>query len=126
MGRIPAGVPAFVVLEVDGPAEEQPLPDPGDLRLRWVHRTRPPGEEPELARDAVAALELPAGRGQAFVHGEASAVRAVRRHLLVDRGLPAEGLSVSGYWKLRRTEEGWREDKAEWQRQAAADVAAPA
>jgi NADPH-dependent ferric siderophore reductase len=122
LARIPAAVPVFVVIEIDGPAEEQPLDSPGDLHLSWVLRSRPPGEEPELALSAVRALDLPEGRGQAFVHGEASAVRAVRRHLLVDRGLPAEGLSASGYWKLQRTEEGWREDKAEWQRLAAADL----
>jgi NADPH-dependent ferric siderophore reductase len=122
LARIPAGVPVCVVIEVDGPDEEQPLTSSGVLDLRWVHRSRPPGEEPELALEAVRALELPDGRGHAFVHGEASSVRAVRRHLLVDRGLPAEALSISGYWKLRRTEEGWREDKAEWQRLAAADV----
>jgi hypothetical protein len=52
----------------------------------------------------------------AFVHGEASAVRALRRHLLVDRGVPREAMSVSGYWKRDRTEEGWREDKPEWNR----------
>ena len=58
------------------------------------------------------------------MHGEASTVRDVRRHLLVDRGLPREAISVSGYWKLTRTEEGWREDKAEWNRLAELDVAA--
>ena len=31
-------------------------------------------------------------------------------------------LSVSGYWKRRRTEEGWRADKPEWNRLVAADV----
>jgi NADPH-dependent ferric siderophore reductase len=126
LARVPAGRPAFVVLEVDGAAEEQPLPTDADLHLTWVHRSRPPGEEPELALAAVRGLALPDGRGQAFVHGEASAVRAVRRHLLVERGLPADAVSASGYWKLRRDEEGWREDKAEWQRLASADVAAPA
>jgi NADPH-dependent ferric siderophore reductase len=120
--RVPHGVPVIAVIEIDGPDEEQPLSSTGALDLRWLHRSQGPGEEPELARDAVAALELPAGRGHGFVHGEASAVRAVRRHLLVDRGLPADALSVSGYWKLRRTEEGWREDKADWQRLATADV----
>ena len=34
----------------------------------------------------------------------------------------AEDLSISGYWKRRRTEEGWREDKAEWKRQVEADL----
>jgi NADPH-dependent ferric siderophore reductase len=123
LDRIPQPTPVIAVVEVDGSEEEQPLSSPGDLRLHWLHRSRPPGEEPGLAVAAVAALTLPAGRGQAFVHGEASAVRAIRRHLLAERGLPAESLSVSGYWKLRRSEEGWREDKAEWQRLAAADVA---
>jgi NADPH-dependent ferric siderophore reductase len=123
LARIPAGIPVIVVLEVDGPEEEQPLDSPGALDLRWVHRSLPPGEEPELLVDAVAALQLPDGRGHVFVHGEAGSVRAVRRHLLVDRGLDPASLSVSGYWKLRRTEEGWREDKADWRRLADADVA---
>ncbi len=122
LGRIAPGVPVLVVIEVDGAEEEQPLVTDGDLRLRWRHRTREPGEEPELLCDAVAQLELPSGRGQAFVHGEASSVRAVRRHLLVDRGLAPEALSASGYWKLSRTDEGWRADKADWQRLAAEDL----
>jgi NADPH-dependent ferric siderophore reductase len=107
--RIPAGVPVHVLVEVAGPEEEQPLDTPGDLHLRWLH-----GED-ELA-DAVAALDFPAGDVHAFVHGEASTVRAIRRHLLVDRALPRDALSISGYWKRTRTEEGWREDKAEWNR----------
>src|SRR4051812_21645865 len=122
--RIPAGVPVYVVVEVDGPAEEQPLTTPGDLHLRWLHRSLAPGEEPELLADAVRALELPAGRGHAFVHGEASSVRALRRHLIAERALDTAWLSISGYWKLKRTEEGWREDKAEWNRLVEADVLA--
>lgn len=121
--RIPAGVPTFVLLEVDDADEELELETDAALALRWLHRTRAPGEEPELLLEAARELTLPAGPGQAFVHGEASSVRALRRHLLVDRALSPDALSASGYWKLRRTEEGWREDKAEWQRLAAADVA---
>jgi NADPH-dependent ferric siderophore reductase len=120
--RMPAGTVVFVIAEVDGPEEELDLPTAADLRLRWLHRSDGPGEEPDLLSDAVGGLDLPPGNGQAFVHGEASSVRALRRHLLVERELPAASLSASGYWKLRRTEEGWREDKAEWQRLAAADL----
>ena len=50
-------------------------------------------------------------------------VREVRRHLLAERGVAPEDLSASGYWKRSRTEEGWREDKAEWKRLAEKDVA---
>jgi NADPH-dependent ferric siderophore reductase len=120
--RMPAGATVFVVAEVDGPEEEVALPTDADLQLRWLHRSEGPGEQPSLLTDAVRSLELPPGDGHAFVHGEASSVRELRRHLLVDRELPSVNLSASGYWKLRRTEEGWREDKAEWQRLTAADA----
>jgi NADPH-dependent ferric siderophore reductase len=123
LSRVPAGVPAFVVIEVDGPEHEQPLDSPGDLRLTWVHRSRGPGEDPALQLDAVSALELPDGQGHAFIHGEAATVRVVRRHLVLERGLPVASLSASGYWKLRRTDEEWRAEKREWIAGAEADLA---
>jgi NADPH-dependent ferric siderophore reductase len=123
LARIPAGVPTFVVVEVDGPEHRQALETPGDLTVVWLDRRSGPGEDPSLQLDAVKALELPDGRGHAFVHGEATTVRLLRRHLLLDRGLPTEHLSASGYWKLRRTDEEWRAEKREWMALAEADVA---
>jgi NADPH-dependent ferric siderophore reductase len=123
LSRVPAGVPVFVVAEVSSPDHEQPLSTPGDLQLTWLHRPGGPGEDPELQLRAVEGLALPAGRGHAFVHGEASAVRLIRRHLVVERGMAAESLSASGYWKLRRTDEEWRSEKREWLRQAEQDLA---
>ena len=81
-----------------------------------------PGEDPSLLLDAVRTLSLPAGRGQAFVHGEATTVRVIRRHLVLDRGLPTSAVSATGYWKLRRTDEEWRAEKREWIAQADADL----
>jgi len=118
--RVPEGVPVHVVLEVGGPEDEVPLESPGDLRVTWLHRRA--GADDALV-EAVRALACPEGSVHAFVHGEASAVRAVRRHLVVDRGISPDALSVSGYWKRGRTDEGWREDKAEWKRQVEADEA---
>ena len=57
-----------------------------------------------------------------FVHGEASEVRAVRRHLLVERGIPREGTSISPYWRRNFTDEAWREVKADWLAEVARDV----
>lgn len=122
--RVAARVPVFVAIEVDGPEHEQPLKTPGDLRLSWLHRDAGPGENAELLLDAVRGLDLPPGRGQAFVHGEAQAVLLVRRHLLRERGFAPEDLSATGYWKLRRTDEEWRADKRDWIRQAEADLPA--
>jgi NADPH-dependent ferric siderophore reductase len=120
--RIPAGVPVRVVLEVDDAAEEQPLESAGDLEVTWLHREGRAGEG-ELLLDAVRALAFPAGRLHGFVHGEAAAVRALRRHLLVDRGVPKEALSISGYWKRTLDEDGWQSSKAAWNREVEADVA---
>ena len=123
LARIPAGVPVHVLVEVDGPADEVALETPGDLHLTWLHRR---ADDDDLLARAVRELDFPDGTVHAFVHGEAASVRAIRRHLLVDRGLPREALSISGYWKRDRTEEGWREDKADWNRQVEEDAAATA
>lgn len=117
-------MPVFAVVEVDGPAHRQLLESPGELTVVWLDRQAGPGDDPSLQLAAVETLELPDGRGHAFVHGEATAVRLIRRHLVVERGLPTDSLSASGYWKLRRTDEEWRAEKREWMALAEADLAA--
>lgn len=101
--RIPAGALAHAIVQVDSAADEQPLDTPADLRLTWLHRTG----EGQLV-EAVRGLEFPAGRVHAFVHGEAAEVKELRRHLLTERGVPRDDLSVSGYWRRGRDEEGFR------------------
>jgi NADPH-dependent ferric siderophore reductase len=120
--RIPVRVPVHVIVSIDGPEEEHLLETPGELELTWIHRDSAVEQAAEPLLAAVQNLRFPPGRPHAFVHGEAGAVRAVRKHLLGERGIPLEDLSASGYWKRRRTEEGWREDKAEWKRQVEEDL----
>ncbi len=116
---LPDGARAFAFVEVAGPEEEQKIDS--DVEVRWLHRGgRRVGE---ALVEAVRGLDFPEGRVHAFVHGEASTVREIRRHLLVDRELPRDALSISGYWKRDRTEEGWREDKPEWNRLVEQDAA---
>ena len=57
-------------------------------------------------------LEFAPGRVHAFVHGEASIVRGLRRHLVDERAVPRELLSVSGYWRRGVDEDGWQAEKA--------------
>ncbi len=121
--RIPEGVPTFVTIEVEDESERQELTTPGDLRLTWLHRDGADHTAESRILGAISSLRLPEGRGQAFVHGEAGMVREVRRHLANERGFDLADLSATGYWKFKRTEEGWREDKPEWKRLAEQDVA---
>lgn len=111
--RVRPGVPAVVVVVVDGPDDELVIDCPGDAKVQWIHRVSAPGDHGQLAA-AVAATEFPTGRVDVFVHGEAGEVRAVRRHLVVERGVPKEGASISPYWRRNFTDEAWRQVKAEW------------
>jgi NADPH-dependent ferric siderophore reductase len=113
--RLPAGVPARVLIEVAGAAEEQPLDTPADAQIVWLHRGAAPVGDALV--EAVRALEFPPGTVHAFVHGEAGFVKELRRHLRVERGLPLDVLSISGYWRRGADDEGWRSSKADWNRQ---------
>lgn len=124
LGRIPARVPVHVIIEVEDAADEQPLHTPGNLDLRWIHRNGEPHPAANRVLEQIRNLRLPSGRGHAFVHGEAGMVMGVRRHLLQERRIEPEDLSATGYWKFRRSDEGWREDKPEWKRRAALDLPA--
>ena len=120
LGASREGVPVHVLVELDDEADRQELTSPGDLHLTWL---RADGTDAVLL-EAVRALSSPPAPSTPSSTARRPAVRAVRRHLLVERGLPREALSVSGYWKRTRTDEDWREDKAEWNRLAEQDLAA--
>jgi NADPH-dependent ferric siderophore reductase len=120
--RLPEGRPAHVFVEVENAAEEQPLAVREGVRVSWLHREgAAPGSK---LVPAVRGLEFPPGDVQAFVHGEANFVRDLRRLLRIDLSLPKERLSVSGYWRLGRDEDGWQASKAEWNKSVEAEEAA--
>ena len=59
----------------------------------------------------------------AFVHGEADEIRAIRRHLITDRGVARADMSCSPYWRRTMTDEAWRAVKREYVAAMDADVA---
>ncbi|MEU6224311.1 siderophore-interacting protein [Streptomyces sp. NPDC047042] len=121
---LPDGAKAYAFVEVAGPEEEQKIDS--DVEVRWLHRgDRPLGQ---ALVEAVRALEFPPGRVHAFVHGEAAFVKELRRLLRVERGIPREDLSISGYWRLGHDEDGWQASKRDWNAQVEAEqeTAAPA
>ncbi len=112
LAALPAEAVAYAFLEVPGAADELPLAGPTGAHVTWVHRdSRPVGE---LLVDAVTGLQFPTGRVHAFVHGEAGFVKELRRLLRIERAIPREQLSISGYWRAGADDEGWRSAKREW------------
>lgn len=107
---LPAGSRVHAFVEVSGPEEEQKIDS--DVDVVWLHRgDRPVGE---ALLEAVRGLDFPAGRAHAFVHGEAGFVKELRRLLRVEKEIPREDLSISGYWRLGHNEDGWQASKREW------------
>lgn len=117
--RLPAGAPAQVLLEVEGPEEEQGLVTPAGTEVRWLHRR--PGTRHSALPEAVRSLATPPGDPHVFVHGEASWVKEIRRYLRMELQVPRERLSISGYWRLGHDEDGWQAAKSEWNAQVEAE-----
>jgi NADPH-dependent ferric siderophore reductase len=107
--RIPPGAPTYAFVEIDDAADRQDLACLGELRLRWLPRL---DHAEDLLLNEVRAFDFPAGRVHAFVHGEAGAVKRLRRHLLHERGLSLPQLSISGYWRRGLDDESYRATKA--------------
>jgi NADPH-dependent ferric siderophore reductase len=91
---------SIVVLEVDGPDDQQQAiaGDGAPVAVQWVHRL---GADPASGIGLVAALEgisLPDGRGHAYLAGELGVVARLRA-ALVARGLAPEQISAKPYWR---------------------------
>ncbi|MGD9959226.1 siderophore-interacting protein [Nocardioides sp.] len=110
LAELPVDAVARVVVVVESPEEEPPLTLPADGTLTFVHRSN--GDADAGLEAAVRAVEWPPGRVHAFVHGEGQVTMlALRPYLLKERGLERDQVSISGYWRRGRTEEGFREWK---------------
>lgn len=94
---------AVVFAEVADSAEEQRWDSAAQVDVHWLHRGRTPPGRSGILLDAVRAAELPDGAVFAWIAGEASGVRAIRRHLVNERGIDKRQIAFSGYWRADLT-----------------------
>jgi len=111
----------FVFVEVSGPDDEIELVAPEGVQIRWLYR----GGRADLVSEERAGDHAPLieavkemlwrpGQVQVFIHGEAQAVmHNLRSYIRKERGVDAKWASISGYWRRGRTEETFRQWKAE-------------
>jgi NADPH-dependent ferric siderophore reductase len=97
LAALPGDAVGTAFIEVPGPSDEWELEAPRGVDVTWLHR-RLDERVPSPLADAVRSMAWRPGRVQAFVHGEKSAVKSLRRHLLEDRGVDRRMLSLSSYW----------------------------
>lgn len=120
--RMPSGAQAKAFIEVTDANEVQKLQTPADAEVKWLYR----GDQPvgQSLVTAVRDLDFPSGQVHAFVHGEATFVKELRRHLRIEREIPMSQLSISGYWRRGMNEDGWQSSKREWNQQIEAEQGA--
>lgn len=111
--QLPPGARATVLIEVEDESEEQKFGGSGDVDVTWFHRAGSTAARGDDLVAAVEALDFPPGDTQVFVHGEAGFVFRIRKHLFETRALPRTRVSLSGYWRLGKNEDGWQAEKAE-------------
>ncbi|MFE3252578.1 siderophore-interacting protein [Streptomyces sp. NPDC059209] len=109
---LPAGARAVAYVEVWDAAEEQRFESAGEVTVHWLHRAPSAGDGAvgDAAAGggtalvaAVRAAVFPAGSVFAWLGGEADTVRALRRHLVGERGLDRRSVHFTGYWRRRLT-----------------------
>jgi NADPH-dependent ferric siderophore reductase len=99
LADLPGGTSARVFVEVADDGERQALTDSPDVDVTWAPRAGAPAGETSVLLGAVRGADLPEGSPYAWVAGEASAVRDIRRHLVRDRAIPKESVTFMGYWR---------------------------
>jgi NADPH-dependent ferric siderophore reductase len=97
--ELPANTRVLVVAEVADKKEEQQLSGRASVEVRWLHRDGSAPGTTSLLQDALAGLSLPSGEGYAWVAAEAATAKALRRHLVDERGLDKERVKAAAYWK---------------------------
>ena len=70
------------------------LPDGPDVN--WLE---PPGPGQSGLADVVESIDWPSGDGYFWMAGESAQMRAIRKHLMRERGLQSAAYDVMGYWR---------------------------
>ncbi|PVE10440.1 siderophore-interacting protein [Streptomyces scopuliridis] len=99
---LPPGMPTRVWIEVHDPADRQELPTKAASEIVWL--TRDHHASPATA-DAIRAAALPGGTPYAWIAGESATVKAVRRHLVGERGFDRRAVTFTGYWRRGASED---------------------
>lgn len=98
----------LVIIETGHGTHQLDAPD--GVEVRWAPRDGDPYDEQRLAQ-LVAALPWDAfGDISVFAHGERGAMKALRA-VFKERNVPADRLSISGYWAFGRVEDEFQAEK---------------
>ena len=88
----------IALVELPEAGAETPVELPPHARVEWVHREGAPAGTTTHLADALRALPLPDGVGQAWGAAESYVARDLRGVLRDERGMPSTLATARGYW----------------------------
>lgn len=96
---MPRDANGLAIFEITSEADRQEIDAPEGVEMRWLVHPNP--HQPSAAQvDAIRDMVWPEGRVQTCIAGEHTVIRALREHLLNERGVAKKDAYISGYWKI--------------------------
>ncbi|MFI1438701.1 SIP domain-containing protein [Streptomyces fructofermentans] len=99
LDELPSDARAQVFIEIAEEAHRQELRELPGVDVTWLVRPGAPAGNVSLLTETVRAARWWSGQAFAWLAGEHTAVRDIRRHLVEDRGMPKEDIDFAGYWR---------------------------
>lgn len=106
------GAKGLCVIEIQREEDRLEIDAPEGVEIRWLVNPEP-GEKPELLVEALRGAAWPEGRIYGWAASEFSAMRLMRAYLREEKGLTAQELYISSYWKQGLDEENHKLVKRE-------------
>lgn len=97
--ELPEDARAQVFIEAADDKEAQDLRRPAGVEVTWLPRNDAPAGTATRLLDVVRAAPVLDGECHAWVAGEQSVVRDVRRFLVEEREMPKSKIDFTGYWR---------------------------
>lgn len=90
-----AGVPVTTLVLVEDAGEQQAIATQADWTAHWITRDTA-GEEALLG--ALRGIDWPQGEGYVWIAAEAQVAKALRAHVVEERGHNPQWMRAAGYW----------------------------
>lgn len=99
LDELPHDARAQVFVEIAEDSHRQEVRELPGVHLTWLVRDGAPEAAGSLLANAVRNAQWWPGQAFAWLAGEHSAVRDIRRHLVEDRDMPRQDIDFAGYWR---------------------------
>jgi NADPH-dependent ferric siderophore reductase len=98
-----AGTQIVSVVAVTGPGEQQSFETSAELTTLWAHRPSSAAADPAALLSVVKTVELKPGTF-VWIAAEGAVARAIRNHLVQERGYPLSWIKAAGYWAMGKAD----------------------